>query len=349
MKKTVAAQLISTFRVGGAEALALELCKRINRDHFRPIALALKENGPMEDRFRRADVGTHVIQCSEGRGLDLRCISRLASVLRREKVDVLHCHNRISNIYGAFAAKLARVPVVVCTRHASPKPRHSRGAKLLERAARPFTTSFIAVCRMVRDDGVRIGRLPADGVSVIYNGVDTTKFQPDNTCPPDVLSVICVARLSPEKRHTVLLKAVRRLANTGLEFRVLLVGDGPLRAVLQKQAKDLRLDAFVRFLGMRDDVADLLRSADIFVLPSATEGLPMTVIEAMAAGLPVVVTTVGGVPELVEDGETGLLIPPDCAEPLAEALGRLLKDAELRCHMGKAARRVAVERFELSL
>jgi sugar transferase (PEP-CTERM/EpsH1 system associated) len=348
--KSVVAQVISSFRVGGAEALALELASRARRDRFEPIAIALRRTGEMEARFRRAGIETLVLDCAEARGLDLGGLGRLARALRRRRVKLLHCHNRMGLVYGAPAARLAGVPVTVCTCHAAPTIYRNRGRPtLLERMVIPLVDHFAAVSNEVRETGARLGKLPAKRSSVIYNGADMERFRPaDPPRHPGKAALICVARLSPEKRHDVLLAAVRRLLDSGLALDLSVVGDGPTRPALEKQIAQLRLEGAVRLLGMRDDVAELLQEADLFTMPSATEGMPITVIEAMACALPIVATAVGGLPELVKEGENGFLVPVGDADALAQALGRLIKDRDLLRRIGAANRRVAEEKFDIA-
>ena len=348
--QSVVAQILSTFRVGGAEALALDLASRASRERFEPVAIALRRTGDMEPRFRQAGIQTLALGCSEERGLDLGGLARFAQALRRRRVKVLHCHNRMATIYGVPAARLAGVPVIVCTRHAAPTIYRSRGRPtLLERMAIPFVDHFAAVSNEVRETAARFGRLPAKRSSVIYNGADLQRFRPANPARRDGKpALICVARLSPEKRHDVLLAAVRRLLDSGLALELTVVGDGPTRPALEKQIADLRLEDAVRLLGMRDDVAELLREADLFTMPSATEGMPITVIEAMACALPIVATAVGGFLELVKDGENGFLVPVGDADALAQALARLIKDRDLLRRIGAANRRVAEEKFDIA-
>ena len=348
--KCVVAQVISTFRVGGAEALALELASHSSRDRFEPIAIALRCTGEMEPRFRRAGIETLVLGCAEKRGLDILGIIRFARALRRRRVKVLHCHNRMATVYGVPAARLAGVPVIVCTRHAAPTIYRSRGRPtLLERMAIPFVDHFAAVSKEVRETAARFGRLPEKRSSVIYNGADMQRFRPaDPERRAAKTALICVARLSPEKRHDVLFAAVRQLLDSGLDLELSVAGDGPMRPALEKQIAELRLESAVRLLGMRDDVADLLRESDLFVMPSATEGMPITVIEAMACGLPIVATAVGGFLELVKDGENGFLVPVGDADALARALAKLIKDRDLLRRIGAANRRVAMEKFDIA-
>lgn len=347
VEPVVVAQLISTFKVGGAEALALDITRRTDRARFRPLACALRVTGEMEERFNEAGVETRVIGAREGRGLDIRAIFRLAKLLKREHVQVLQCHNRASHMYGAFAAKLAGVPAVICTRHAAPLNYGNKGRPVpLERLAIPLTHWFVAVSKEVHETAVERGRVPAGRSSVIPNGVDLSRFQMNGSVPAES-DLVCVARLSPEKRHDLLLAAVRRLSELGIKPTLTLAGDGPARPSVEARIKEFGLSGQVRLLGTRKDVPELLGSANIFVLTSDTEGLPITIIEAMAAGKPVVATRVGGVPDVVVDGETGILVPAGDVEQLARALEKMLRDEALRKRMGAAGSRAARERFDI--
>jgi len=346
MKKPILAQLISTFNIGGAEVFAFELASALRDGPFHPIAIGLGETGPIAQRFADAGIETCLAHCGTGRGLRVRGILRLARILRKHNVATLHCHNRAANIYGAIAARLAGVPLVVCTRHSAPPPRRKARSYKLEYMVRPLTHHYIAVSQSVMQAAVRIGRVPRNRVTTIYNGINMSKFRP--AAPgTDTPNLICVARLSREKAHAVLLDAARRLLADGVKFRLRIVGDGPIRSALEQQRARLGIEETVEMLGARDDVPALLRNADLFVLPSSTEGLPMTIIEAMASALPVVATRVGGVPELVKPGVNGLLVPPQDPDALASALRKLIEDSRLRHDMGAAGRRFAEENFDI--
>jgi len=160
---------------------------------------------------------------------------------------------------------------------------------------------------------------------------------------------VSVARLSPQKDHVSLIQAFSIAASRNGHLRLLLAGDGPLRLEVEARVKALGLEGKVRFLGVRADVPEILAAADVFVLSSRWEGNPLSVMEAMAAGKPVIATAVGGVPELVQDGVSGVLVPPENVEALADAMLKLAGDAALRTRSGQAAFRRAKERFDVSV
>ncbi len=338
--------LLATYEVGGAEAVALELARAMNGEDLRVGVAALFGTGAMRRRFEQSGVRTLAVREGPQRdGFELGLTWRLARILQRERVDVLHCHNRRAHVYGVMAARVARRPAVVCTLHGFV----FREPNAAERLAGRFASHTVGVCRAVLDQAVRVGRVSRRRSSVIYNGVEPERFAPERGAGRRgrELALVCVARLAPEKGHDVLLRALAALAGEGRQVRLDIIGDGPERAALEALARQLGVASRVRFLGRRDDVPKLLGEADAFVLPSLSEAFPLTVLEAMASGLPVVATAVGGVPEAVRDGETGLMVAPGEPGELAGALARVLDDGELARSMGRAGRRRVEELFSL--
>jgi glycosyltransferase involved in cell wall biosynthesis len=214
-----------------------------------------------------------------------------------------------------------------------------------EAAGARLSTRIICVSEHDRRLAVQFGVATADRMTVIYNGADP--MVPDALVPPPGLDAaprprtVMVGRLAPAKNPGSLLEAFRALTGGSLIF----VGSGPLRPRLEESVRRHGLGGRVLFLGWRDDVVAILRAADIFALPSRWEGLPFAVIEAMMAELPVVATGVGGVPELVDEGRTGLLVPTESPGALAQALRRVAEDPSLRRRMGQAGRARALARF----
>jgi len=341
--------LLSSFEVGGAEHVALNLARSMDAGSFRVSACSMSGPGPMEERFRAAGIETAHIDAASGPMRRLRTGLRLAALLRRLGVTILHCHNAMPLVYGTPAAHLAGVKAVLCTRHAISLTHKPGQPWLLEKLAKPLTAHYVAVSEFVLERGVRTGRIPATKASVIHNGIDTERFAAPKGGRRRAWPLVigCVGRLSEEKRHRDLVEAAAALVRDGNDLRLDLVGDGETRPPVEAQVRELGVEGRIRFLGMRSDVPELLRGFDIFVLPSRFEGLPLTILEAMASGLPVVATRVGGVPELVEDGVNGFLVEPQSPAELAAAIRRLVEDADLRRRMGQAGRKIAVERFDL--
>jgi len=252
-------------------------------------------------------------------------------------------------VIGRLAAVAARVPVRIFTVHGWAFSAHSGAASALyrwaDRLAGQATTATICVSQRERADGLRARTCRADRTVVIPNAVDV------DSCPQAPLDravprLISVGRLAAPKDWTTLLSALTSFDPQAFA-ELVIVGDGPNREQVQDELAARSLGGRVRLLGERDDVSHLLADADVFLLASRSEGLPLSVIEAMAAGLPVVASDVGGLRELVRDGETGTLVPPGDPVALADALRPLLADRELRRRLGMAARERAKALFDL--
>lgn len=350
-------QLLCSFRLGGAEAVALDLCRNAGAQNVDMSACALMGGGPMEERYRAAGVPVHLLRHRAYLpGVDPVLVAELVALLRRERIDVLHCHNTVTKLYAALAGRLADIPVV-CTQHNAGSTRMGKMA-LLSRVANLGVAHFVAVAESVKRQGDERGRLVKDRTSVIYNGIDLGRFASARSRVPagragatgnGAFVLGCVGRLSREKNHDVLLDAFAKMAAGRDGVRLRLVGDGALRPDLERRAERRGVSGMVDFMGRREDVPEQLARMDAFVLASRTEGLPLSIIEAMAAGLPVVATAVGGVPELVEDGVTGRLVPPGDADALTEPLRELANDPALCARMGRAGRRAAEHKFSLDV
>lgn len=339
---------------GGLERVVLDLARLGPEFGLRPVVAALEQAGPWAERVR--EMGAPFYLLGKRPGLDPRMVPALARLLRRERVEVIHAHNQAAAFYGGLAGLLCGRPLVI-TRHGS-----SFGRDLshlwLGRAGALMARRVVCVGREACQVARRVDRVPAARLRLIYNGVDTAQYRPDPGAratvraelglTPAEAALISVGRLSREKDYPTLLKALALLGGGGGRPRLLMIGDGPERPALERIAGELGLGGAVLWLGERQDVPRLLSAADAFVLSSLSEGVSIAILEAMAVGLPVTATMVGGNPELVEQGRGGLLVPPADPEALAGALGRLLDDPALAKAMGASARVRAEERFSLA-
>lgn len=308
--------------------------------------------GPFTERTAGEGFATHLVPL--GGALDARSILRLRALLRRERADVLHTHVHFSlNVVGRTAALKART-AVVAHMHVENVFRSSPSARVaqvwLDNATARTCRWIVAVSDATRSALVAQG-YPASRTVTVRNGIEARQpaapaaLEP---APPGPV-LLEVGRLCDVKGQRELIAALPRLGRE--DVTVLLAGDdveagGTYRRALEAQARELRVEGRVRFLGRRDDVPALLAAADALVLPSWVEGLPLVVLEAMAAGVPVVASSVGGTPEAVVDGETGLLVPPRDADALARALDGLLSDPARARALGEAGRLRARERFD---
>jgi glycosyltransferase involved in cell wall biosynthesis len=343
--------LSHTFTVGGAEEMALNLVRHLPRERYEPMVCAIYEPGPLG----REIGATATPFATLGRVPGMRdpfAVGAIYRYLRDVQPDIVHTFLLTASLYGRLAAILARVPIVIGTEvnmYAQKRAAHI----IAERLLMAGTDAVIASAHAVKDFYVRQVHAASDRVSVIYNAVDWKQIEPTASrselrarlhIAPDAVVAGVIARLTPQKAHDVLLDA---LAQTrGLEtLQLLVIGDGELRTALESQAARLGLTARVRFLGTRRDLGDLLAAMDIFVLPSRWEGLPLSLLLAMGAERAVVATRVAGIPEVVTDGVSGLLVAAGDRAQLGRALVSVVADSALRQRLGRAARAAVVPRF----
>ncbi|OSM06852.1 putative group 1 glycosyl transferase [Magnetofaba australis IT-1] len=354
--------MLHRFDIGGMESVFAALIDRLPRDRFRHTLIALTEVNPaFRQRMARDDVAIYSLHKREGK--DWAVWGRLYRLLRRIRPDVLHSGN-IAAVEGQFPAWLAGVRRRVHAEHG--RDWHdldgsNRKYQLLRRLLNPFVQSWVPVSQdLARWMEADVG-LPARKIRLIVNGVDLTRYAPDSTAraalaeggiAPDHFVIGCVGRFWPVKDHANLLRAFAHLLATDPEARqrarLVIVGDGLLREQLHTLARKLEITPQIWFAGARDDAPRLLAAMDLFALPSLAEGTPLTILEAMATGLPVVATAVGGVPDLLAAEETGLLVPPADPNALGQAMQRYLHNPSLLADHGAAGRARAAARFDLA-
>jgi glycosyltransferase involved in cell wall biosynthesis len=288
-------------------------------------------------------LGWPVAALGEPPGLRPRIVLRLAQLFRRWRADVVHTHDDKPLLYASLAARLARVPRLVHTKHYGQVPQITRRQIVMGNLAARLADDFVCVSEQSARLAVERGLTAR--VRTIWNGIDVSRFAyaGPQTGGPAVL----VARLSPEKDADTLLRAAALVARDDPAFRLEIAGDGVCLPDLRARAAELGLNERVRFLGEVRDVPSLLARASVFVLSSLTEGISLTLLEAMARGLPVVATRVGGNPEVVADGETGLLVPPRDPAALAAALLRVRRDPDHARELGRAGRRRVEAHFDV--
>ena len=329
------AYLITDLDVGGAERNLAMLVRGLDSRCFDVSVASLMPVGAVGEDVRAA--GAAVTDLHMAGRSDCRVMGRLLGWLRSVRPDILHTWLLHANVLGRLAARLARVPVVVSSiRVAEPRRLHL----LLERLTSPLADCILTNSESLRDYMTEQG-LEGRRIRVIPNSVDLQRFSAleGRRGEGTGMKVLFVGRLAEQKGVDVLLRSAAML-HPRCDVTFELVGEGPDRTRLEHLARELRLEN-VRFPGPRDDVPDLLCEADILVLPSRWEGLPNVVLEAMAAGCPVVATDVVGTRDLIRDGVNGLLVPPDDPAALAAAIGRLATDAALRKSLATAGMETA--------
>ena len=332
--------------LGGAEHALLMLAEALDRGSWQPTLL-LEEAPGAERLAERAEATGLTVRWIEPLPLGASGARRLpaaARFVRGERPDVFHAHLSwpLAAKYGLAAAVLARVPAVIATVQLIPEMRLDRSSFLQLRALSRSVDRYIAVSHAVARQLVDRFRWPAAKVEVVHNAVDLDRVAA--AAPPGLRGeltggaerpiVLTPARLEEQKGHSVLLRAAAAVPDAVF----VLAGEGSLREALEAEARELGVADRVRFLGERSDIAELLAACDVFALPTLYEGSSLAVLEAMAARRPVVSSLIGGTDELIDDGRSGLLVPPGDADALAAALRRLIADGELRASLAARAR-----------
>ena len=338
--------VVHVMNVAGAEMLVAETIRRLE-SRIAPVVFCLDAIGTLGERLQRE--GVPVIAFSRRTGLHLGLAHRMAKEIRARGLQVIHAHQYTPFFYSAIAARLSGVrPRVIFTEHGRHYPDVvSSKRRLVNRLVLDRLADHVnAVCKFSAQSLSEKDGFSADRIEVIENGVDLPRYAHNSDVralrsslglDPSRRYVTTVARFHPVKDHHTLLNAFAKVACARADADLLLVGDGDLRPNLERQAADLGIAGRVHFLGVRDDVANLLLASDVFALTSLSEAASITLLEAMACALPVVVTAVGGNPEIVREGVDGLLAPRGDAPAIAAALLRLLDDRALARTLGASA------------
>jgi len=337
--------------VGGLERVVVSLINCVDRDRFRPILCCLEREGELANEVRGA---CDLMAVMDKRpGIAYIMPFRLASLFRSQGVDVVHCHNFGPLVYGSLGGQLAGCRGVVYTVHGPEIPSKRRHV-MFQRVAR--VSRVVTVSDYVRRGAIDLVGLDPAKVTTIVNGIDVGRFASEKDRSefrselgvPDGTPLLgIVARLTPEKDHENLLYAFVRVVSERRDARLVIVGSGPAMSGLKRKAAELGIVDSVRFTGTRLDVPNILAALDLFVMTSREEGLGITLLEAMAAGLPVVATAAGGIPEIVVDEVTGYLVPKASPVAFAHAVLRILSDKSGARRMGEEGRKRVAERFSL--
>jgi glycosyltransferase involved in cell wall biosynthesis len=338
--------IMAALPVGGAETLLLASLKAGDQDCVSYLVCSLSDKGPVGEEMERAGIEVIPLGRMGHKRFDVGIILSLCRLMRHREVDIVHTHLYHAGRYGRIAAALARVPCVVATFHNIYKTSRFK-QHCFNWALGKVTDRVIAVSEAVKDHLVRYDHLDPASITVVPNGIDLRVFSGHNGAkarrslgvPSDAYLIGTVGRLEVQKGQIVLLQAMRELMTECPEARGLIVGGGSQEGILRRVADDLGLRDRVIFTGLRRDIPELLAALDLFVLPSLWEGFPLALLEAMASGLPVVATSVGGVPEIISDRSIGILIDPRRPDQLVAAIMRCRDDRQSAVRMAEAGRR----------
>ena len=331
-------QVIPYFCFGGAETMCENLTYALlEQGHQVSVVSLYAERTPISERMEQA--GVQITYLDKKLGLDVSMIPKLAKIIRQQKPDVVHTHLDVIK-YAVAAAKIAGVKKCVHTVHnVADKEAEGKLQKMINSFYFKLGWSVpVALSPQVQETIVEFYGMKVRQVPVIYNGVDLSRCIPKtNYQAADMLKLVHIGRFNEQKNHRRLLDAFRLLVQAFPNTQLQLLGDGELMDEIRQYARDLELENKVSFLGSQSNVYPYLHNADVFVLPSDYEGMPMTIIEAMGTGLPIVATAVGGVPDMLSDGQSGLLT--ECTpEAVYQACVKLAAEETLRKDLGIRAK-----------
>jgi sugar transferase (PEP-CTERM/EpsH1 system associated) len=348
------AHVVLSMELGGLERLVVDLVREGRRLGQQASVVCLERPGKLAAQVEELGVPVY---CAEKRpGIRLSTIGRLKKIFRDIQADVVHTHQIGALFYAGPAARAVRVPVIVHTEHGKHYANRLR-RRVLGRWAGRYTARFFCVSRDIAAEVAAHRIVPEHKIAIAPNGIDTLRFATRGE--PEVLRrklgiperapvIGTIGRLDEIKRQDLLIQAFAKLRETAPDAQLVLVGDGPLRETLQSLASELAVGERVHFAGYQAHPEQYLHLMDVFALTSRSEGMPLVMLEAWAAGVPVVASRVGGLPELIDDGQTGILFTSGDREELVRALHCLLASPELAARMGGAGRSQVEREFTLA-
>lgn len=339
-------------RIGGAEQVIYNLVENTDKSMYDLSIICLDSAlGPFGRQLQER--GCQITSFNRKPGFDVSLIRDIRRHIKDHDIDVLHCHQYTPYVYGLLGS-LGTKTKVIFTEHGRFYPDERRVKRvLINPLLNNLTAHVTAISSATLDALVEFENFPRKKIKVIYNGIDDQRFirqgNQDIRIELDISQEAyilgTVARLDPIKNHKMMINAMKAVNEKFPKTYLVIVGDGAEKECLEALAKSLKLTDRIIFTGYREDTEKFYAAMDIFLLTSFSEGTAMTLLEAMAAGLPCIVTGVGGNPEIVKDGETGFVIPSDDVKVLAEKICMLLKDIDLKKRMGHAGRKRFEERF----
>jgi len=348
--------LRSPLGVFGAERVILDLAQGLDNSGFEPVIGVVENKSGGQRELAKASAAlqlrTEIFPCSSP--FDWKTVLQIRNFVRDNGIDIVHAHGYKANFYGLMATRFTSIPVIA-TCHPWTETDYSFRARMytfLDKFWLKRMDRVVAISEEVKQQLWSPQRNAV--VDVIPNGIDLTRFNGKLQDRPlreqlgfesSNIIVGAVGRLVPEKGYSYLLESASRVCANHPQVRVVIVGDGPLRAQLTQQAAALNLQSKVSFLGVRDDTPALLSMMDIFVMCSISEGLPMALLEAMASSKPITATKVGAIPELINHGDSGLLVQPKDSEQLADALEQLIRNKQEARKMGEKARQDVFSKY----
>ncbi|MDI6890026.1 MAG: glycosyltransferase [Thermodesulfovibrionales bacterium] len=346
--------LFVTLPIGGAEEHLLTVLKNIDQTTYHPIVCCIREKGEIGEEIEK--MGFEVIaMMRKSKMWDIKIVTDILRIIRDRKIHLVHTHLYHANMYGRIASLIARKPVIATEHNIYPYYKMKR--RVINWLLAKKTDRIIAVSEMVKKEVMARDWIKPSKVEVIYSGIDMTRFSSSLTraearqrlgIPMDCFLIGNVSRLIEQKGQIFLINAMSIVNDAIPGVKLVVVGAGPLEPYLKNEVSTRGLNQYVKFIGSRRDIPDVLKAMDVFVLPSLWEGLGIVLLEAMALSLPVIATPVGGVVEIVHHGINGLIVPPRNEIALAESIIELYKDDKKRKIFGERGLEMVREKFTSS-
>jgi len=361
--KVAVMHIINAYALGGAEKLVFDIARRMDKTKFNVFVCSI---GAREDDIEQAV--RHDLQSQGIKTLSLdkpphkqrvHTVVKLAKILCDNKIDILHTHCPSPDFYGKLSALIARIPLVFSTIH------NTQGySASVERVLSRLTTKYVAISKTVAQYALQELKIPSQKIEIIYNAIDVRQFTETHNqsiirkkkrtelgIPENIQMIMTIGRITRQKGHIYLIDAMKEVVKNFPNVCLCIVGDytcdPDVTNELKRKVKESGLKEKVIWTGVRTDIPELLASADIFVLPSLWEGLPVTLLEAMASRIPVVATAVGSNPEIIRHGENGFLVPPANPSTLAKCILELLKDKKKAQLLAEEGYKTIQERFTI--
>jgi glycosyltransferase involved in cell wall biosynthesis len=339
-------ELINTLEIGGAERMLVDLSRGLRTNGHQVSVVCLRESGPLSELLQQSSIP--VLALRKRGGFRPGVVRALAHYLREARIDVIHTHNPLVHHYGLMAARLAGVPVTVNTLHGPSNLKGIGHTEIIFELSCLFSSCVVACCQAVHTHLRHVTQIAYRRSTVVRNGISVERFRSIPVSNPNGEVVFgTVGRLVAVKDHDSLLRAFAKVRERFPHCRLEILGDGPMRETLERTAAEVGIADVVCFHGSSLDVASFLSRIHVFVLCSLSEGLPLTVLEAMAAARPVVATSVGAIPELVETSNCGWIASPEHPNELAQAMCEALNNSNKLAEHGERGRRHVLEQYSV--
>lgn len=338
--------VVDSMEMGGAETLVSQLCRAQRDEGHEPQVYAIAALGALGEQMQadgfpiRSNIGVHLSDSTRN----------FYKLFKSSTPDIVHIHNPTPTIYAAAAARIARVPGIVSTRHSLVAPPHNRLMEMKYAIAARFCDLVVGICDATTSNLKKLGTVPQRKIVRIYNGAALIRKLPMAECPAKTgFTLVFVGRFQPVKNLPLLLSAFRIALASMPELRLWMVGDGSERGQLQQLSSDYEISEKMTFWGQQLDVAPFLSAADAFIMSSSSEGLPISLLQAFSCGLPSIVTDVGGMAEVVRLANAGIVVPAANATAMANAILKLVADSTRREQFALQAESTFHSRFSLQV